>query len=63
MQQNAQISLDDMISKILTEKRITQVELAKQLNISSPQVSRWRQGDNKPRRRVMAKIQKIYDEL
>ena len=63
MQQNSQISLDDMISKILMHKKLTQVQFAQILGISSPQVSRWRQGDNKPRRRIMAKIQQIYDEL
>ncbi len=63
MQQKNQISLDEMISKILTEKKITQTELAKELNISHPQISRWRYGDNKPRRKVMEKIQQMYDEL
>ena len=63
MQEKIQISLDDMISKILIEKKMTQAELAKKLAISPPQISRWRYGDNKPRRRIMAKIQTMYDEL
>lgn len=63
MQQNSQISLDEMISKILTEKRITQYELATRLGVSHPQISRWRYGDNKPRRKVLSKIQQMYDEL
>lgn len=63
MQQNSQISLDEMIRQILLKQKITQFQLAKILGVSHPQISRWRNGDNKPRRRIMAKIQQIYDDL
>ena len=62
-EKRTQISLDEMIRQILTEKNMTQQELASQLNISPSQISRWRYGDNAPRRRMKTKLQAIYDEI
>lgn len=58
-----EISFDEMIRQILTEKKISQQDLALQLKVSPSQISRWRYGDTSPRRRKKEQIQKLYDEI
>ena len=52
-----------MLSEILTKKDVSQRELADLINVSPGQISHYLSGDNYPRRRTLARIQKIYDEL
>lgn len=52
-----------MLSEILTKKDISQKELADLIKVSPGQISHYLSGDNYPRRRTLARIEKIYDEL
>ena len=52
-----------MLSEILTKKDISQKELADLIKVSPGQISHYLSGDNHPRRRTLARIEKIYDEL
>ena len=52
-----------MLNEIQVKKDISQKDLAKLIKVSPGQISHYLQGDNYPRRRTLARIQKIYDEL
>lgn len=57
------MDIKKMLNEILIKKDISQKELAKKLGISEGQVTHWLNGDNYPRRRMVAKIKEIYEGL
>lgn len=52
-----------MLMEIIVKKDITQKELAKLIKVSPAQVSFYLTAINYPRRRTLARIQKIYEEM
>ena len=56
-------SLSIMIEEILINKDISQQELANQLNVAPSQITRWRNGDCKPRVRMLNKIKKLHEQV
>ena len=57
------MEIKKILNDILTQKDISQKELAELIKVSPGQISHYLSGDNYPRRRTLARIQKIYDEL
>ena len=52
-----------MLNEIQLKKDISQKELADLIKVSPGQITHYLNGDNYPRRRTLARIEKIYDEL
>ncbi len=52
----------DKIKKILEENNLTQVWLAKKLNVADAQLNRWINGINIPNYKIVEKMYKILDE-
>lgn len=57
------MDIKKLINEILIKKDISQKELAGLLKVSPAQITYYLSGDNYPRRRTLARIQKIYEEL
>lgn len=56
------MDIKKMLNEILLAKDISQKDLAKELGVSPAQMTYWLNGDNYPRRRMVAKIEKLYEE-
>ncbi len=57
----AKTFLADQLRKALFEKRLTQKDLAKKINVDGPMVSRWVTGDKVPTLKSIEKIAKALD--
>ena len=57
------MNVKKMLEEIQAKKDITQMELANLIKVSPGQITHYLNEDNYPRRRTLARIQKVYDEL
>lgn len=58
--ENLNLIIAKNLSKLRKEHKLTQVELAEQLNYSDKAVSKWEQGESMPSIEVLYKLSRIY---
>lgn len=57
------MTISQKLNEILIKNDWTQEQLAGELKVAPSQVSRWLNGDFMPRRRSVAKIDKLFENL
>lgn len=57
------MTISQKLNEILIKKDCSQEQLARELKVAPSQISRWINGDFTPRRRSVARINKIFENL
>lgn len=61
--QGGEMTISQKLNEILIKKDCSQEQLARELKVAPSQISRWINGDFTPRRRSVARINKIFENL